>query len=324
MIGLVEATLIAFTLLAVVSGGVVMLATPHVGDRWQNSPARRAAVARGWLYAPLWLPVALLVAIVGPGAIIEVGGGADHCLDVDGDHHHHLCVAHPPHPSNTALGWGAPLVLVIVIGTLVARRTVSLVREWRLARSLVASGRHHPVVADLRVLDRPEPIAMAIGGEGGGILLSTGLLERASPTTIQVILAHERAHLARRDHLRSILDRLMASLLPDRVGRPLLARLELAREQACDAMAARTEGGALAVASALAEVVRLGVAHPKGAMSVSAGSIEARVRYLLEPPQPPGRSRRIAEIGALVTALALLGAGPAHHAIERLVTFILH
>jgi hypothetical protein len=324
MMGLVEAALVAFTLLAILTWGVVVVAAPSIRDPWQDPPARRAAVARGWLYSPLWLPVALLVAITGPGAIVGLGGGADHCLDRDENHHHHLCFAHPPHPSNTMLGWGAPLVLAIAGGVAVVRRFRSLHREWRMARTLAASGRHDPLAADLRLLDRHEPIAMAIGGVGGTVLLSTGLLERASRATLDVILAHERAHLARRDYLRSILDRLMASLLPSRVGRLLLARIMLAREQACDAVAARTEGGALAVANALAEVVRLEVSHQAGGMSVSAGPIEARVLYLLEPPPPPGRSRRITEIATLATAITLLGAGPAHHAIERLVTFILH
>ena len=111
-------------------------------------------------------------------------------------------------------------------------------------------------------------------------------------------------------------------VFPRRVADPLLGELTLAREQAGDDAAADAAGGRLEVAQALAEVARLELHSPGTGLSAASGSTEARVAYLLDPPQhglawlaPP-----------LLVASGLLaaGVGPLHSAIENLITYVAH
>lgn len=321
MIGLVEVASLAAVLLIAITWVVVGLFAPRVAAS-SASPLRRAVVARAWLYAVLWVPPLVLFAAFLPGLFAGLGEHGDHCLAHGHGHHHHLCLLHPPHATGHWLTWVAPLL--VAIPAVAASLRWAWRDRWqrRLARTLVATSRPSQFGADVRLLDQSEALALTVGGPSPTILLSSGLLDRVSARVLEVVLAHERAHVSRGDIRLARLDRLVAALLPRAVAGPLLDQITLAREQACDAAAVERVGDPAVVARALTEIARLGMRPPATGVSVASGALEARVLHLLEPPLP---TRRIWLLPSLVfAALVLAGAGPVHGAVEHLITFLLH
>lgn len=321
MSGLAEVAILASVLLAAITWLVVVLVAPRSASRSQ-SPGRRAFVARAWLYAVLWVPPLVLLASFMPGLFGLVIEHGDHCLTHGGGHHHHLCLLHPPHTTAHPLVWLLPLAMSIPVAFVLLRCAWRDRSQRRLARVLVATSRPSNVGADVRLLDRFEPMALTVGGRAPTILLSTGLLELATRRTLEVVLAHERAHVTRGDIRLARLDHFAASLLPHAIAAPLLEQLTLAREQACDAAAAEQIGGPVEVAQALTEVARLGMCVPMTGVSVVSGALEARVLHLLDAPEPSRWGWLMPVL--LCVALVAAGAGPVHGAIEHLITFLLH
>lgn len=322
MIGLVEGAVLALTFLAAAALLAVVACSPWATPGTRGTPAWRAATARAWLYAPLWLPVVLLACALIPHLVGGFGAGGDHCAAHLSDHQHHLCLIHPPHASQHALSWALPLSLALSALGAIGYSARKRLAEWRLSRSLVAISRPSSYGDDVRLLDQDAALALTIGWRRPTALLSTGLIAALSPAALAVVVAHERAHIARRDTWFALFDRFAASLLPRRTAARLLDRITVAREQACDEAAARGAGGALAVASALTRVARLGMAVPEAGVSVASGPLEARIQHLLAP-QPPS-ARPWLGLAAALLGIALLGAGPVHTVAEHLITYLLH
>lgn len=315
MIGLLEVAALSAALLALATWLVVLLAAPRLGEG-QGSPRQRLRAARAWLFAPLWVPALIVLAACLPGAAGVVFSDLDHCHLHAGAHHHQLCWSHPPHLSEHTLGWALPLAVGLLALFALTRAFRRLRRAHRLTDALVGLARPSDLGPDVRLLDRPEPMALAVGWRRPVVLVSAGLVERVDPETLAVVLAHERAHLAGGDTRWMPVERAVAALLPRAVAGPLLDRIALAREQRCDARAA-AQVGRLAVARALTRVARLGL--PPAALSIAGGALEARVALLLDPPRAR-RARLPWVIGGLVAA----GLGPLHSAVEHVVTLLLH
>lgn len=284
-------------------------------------PGERAARARWWLYAPVWAPVLLLWPFLFPGVYATVGGMTEHCLSHADRHHHHICRDPVPHADGHD---GAVLLLTLLaIPFLVAaagalRHTW---REWHVARALVATSRALEPHDGVRCLPTDEPLAFTAGLVRPSILVSQGLVDRATPETLSAIIAHERAHVARNDSAWAVLDRLLGSLLPSVVRAPLLDELALAREQACDEVAARVTGKAR-VAAALLEVLRLRVPCSPIGVSAAGACIDARVRSLLEPPA--ARATWLLEPALSIALCVLAGYGPLPTLLECIASFLLH
>jgi Zn-dependent protease with chaperone function len=308
-------------LLVAITWLIVCLLAPRTAGA--GTPGRRAFVARAWLYAVLWVPPVVLLASFLPGLFGMVVEQSDHCFSHGSDHHHHhLCLLHPPHATGHPLSWAAPLGLVLVVGIVLVRCAWRGRSQRRLARALVATSRPSQLGDGVRLLDCREPMAVTVGIRPPMILLSTGLIELATARTLEVVLAHERAHVRRGDTRLARVDRLAAALLPRSVAAPLLEQITLAREQACDAAAVEQIGDPVEVARALTEVARLGLCVPATGVSMASCALEARVLHLLEPPAPT-RHGWVAPV-LLFSALVVAGAGPVHGAIEHLITFLLH
>ena len=172
------------------------------------------------------------------------------------------------------------------------------------------------------------PLCFTVGLLRPRIYISAGLLERLSPRDRQAVLAHEAAHIGRRDGWTGALLSGFYTLLPLPGSRALLREWERAAERACDAEAARHVGDPCAVATALVGVARLVTpgAVPGAAHFAAPGGedIEGRVRALLALPVSgsPGRRRPSLLLPAFTTLhlLAVLGAETwIRHAAELLV-----
>lgn len=319
MIGLLEVAGIggaAFALLA--WAGVVALAPRDGLGGLHLSARRRLWVGRAWLLAPVWVPVVVLASASLPGLLGVVSAGLDHCVAHAHAHHHHLCWLHPPHVSGHFVGWLIPAVVVVPAVLLLGAEVRRMARGARVAAGVAAFGRVGALGGDVRVLDDPRPLALAVGWRRPVVLVSEGLVAAVDGATLAVVVAHERAHVARGDTRWAGVERLAARLLPAGVAGPLLARVHLAREQVCDAAAAEVVGSRVEVARALTRVARLGLAP--GGVSIAGAALEARVRQLLDPP---GARRPVAPVLALV-GLVLAGIGPLHAAVEYGITALLH
>ena len=242
------------------------------------------------------------------GAIIDT-----HC-------HQGSCAPHPPVLSTSTLVAGIT-VLVVLIATSVAGAvlTQALVRTILTGKTLLGFTETSP--RTFRVLDTPQPLAYCVGLLRPHVVISRGMLCQLADTSLDVVLAHERAHSERLDNLRHLLARLCCIPMPRHWRRAITDDLRLAAEQACDQEAAQRTGDALAVANTLL-AVRGGLA-PKSEPHVAISALcehdlEQRVRALLEPRwSPPSRTWLLAS--GIVTAyvsVTVVSAEVVHHAVE--------
>jgi Zn-dependent protease with chaperone function len=182
-----------------------------------------------------------------------------------------------------------------------------------LDRMLARAGAPRPVRLSIAP-DMPVPIAFGIRREE--ICLPSALAARLSARECDVVLAHEVAHLVRRDPLWLALaiaiDAVGGGLPP---GSLVARRLREIAEYRCDALAARLVGSRVAVARGLTEVARL-VAYPVAAlaaatMSAPGSALGRRVRRLLaevpidHAPRRDGRAALGASIAVAIASVVL-------------------
>ena len=176
------------------------------------------------------------------------------------------------------------------------------------------------------VIDEPFPTVAVIGCVRPALFVSQRVLDECAPDEIRAMAAHERAHVSSLDNLKRLLLRGCPRL-------PLGARLEsawsMAAEEAADAAAVAAEPDRrLDLANALIRLARL-APPPDLPEGVSAfyhgGSIESRVRLLLDPPAPTasGQERLFLLLAGITLALAFIVSAPAIHAgMEALVRLL--
>lgn len=138
------------------------------------------------------------------------------------------------------------------------------------------------------------------------IWLPLALLTKLAPEQVEALLAHELAHIRRLDWLWNGLQCMVEALLFFHPGVWWLGRrVRLAREQACDDLAASACGDALVVAEALAALEGLRAqAMPRLALAAGGGPLQRRVAHLLSA-RPPATPRR--GLAALLATLLCAG-----------------
>ena len=141
------------------------------------------------------------------------------------------------------------------------------------------------------------------------------------------MVAHERAHAARRDALAMTLARVVALVHLPAIRRRILAELALASEQACDEDAARACGDRVLVAETIVASERAAASAPPFAapgIAFGGGEVAGRVESLLAASEGSPAPRHLGWL--LVAALAgLAAAAPhVHHWTETLLDHLLH
>ncbi|MDA2802946.1 M48 family metalloprotease [Nocardiopsis suaedae] len=121
------------------------------------------------------------------------------------------------------------------------------VRWWRGVREARRRGAGAGVVADDR------PMAMAVPGRRGGVVLSRGLLRLLSREQLGVVLRHEHAHPRHRHHVYAAAGALAAALFPPPA--PVHRRLRFDLERWADEEAAAAVGDRGLVARTIAQAV---------------------------------------------------------------------
>lgn len=310
------------------------LVTPLVWPLARRTLARRSPETRArivWLasLAPVLLPTLVVALCALPGLAGALAGTGDHCA-THGEHPH-FCPIH----ATLALPPGGALLL-LVLAPFAAPLVVGLFRDLRRGRRearWLARRRIGSLASGVHRLASADPIALTHGLRRPEIWISQALEASLSSEEREVVLSHERAHVARRDPAR-----LAAASIASRLHWPgfrarILSELRLAAEQACDARAARAIGDPLCVAATLLRVERL-LRGADTALRLATplldASLPARIEALLArdsapaerlppPPAPGARERRI--LGLVAIALAL--ASPLHHVAEHVLAAVL-
>lgn len=286
------------------------------------APARRARMLTALCLAPLGAGALLALACLLPSLYAALWPALDHCTR-HADEHLHLCLVHPP---AAALGVTALLVGAAGSAMLLVRGLPGVARFYRANRVLARlHGASVPAdLAGVRSVDSDVAFSFASGLLHADIYLSRGLRERVDEAQLAAVLAHERAHVRRRDVLRRHVARVGAVLHTPGAGRALLSALELACEEACDAEAAVTLGDRVQVAQAIVAVARLAPRPPPAVAATVVGftaeALTHRVTALLATP-PRERTASWWRFPAAVGALVLL-APALHHATETVLSLL--
>ncbi|MFV2176049.1 M56 family metallopeptidase [Actinomadura sp. LOL_016] len=143
-------------------------------------------------------------------------------------------------PVHAALGVPA-LTLTCLCAVTAARLSVRWAAEVRHAQRDARS-----------IVESDVPVALAVPGRAGGVLVSRALLRTLDRTQLQVVFHHEGSHLRHRHHLYLAVGALAAAIIPP--TRRLNAHLRFALERWADEDAAEAVGDRALVARTIAEV----------------------------------------------------------------------
>lgn len=157
---------------------------------------------------------------------------------------------------------------------------------------------------------------MVIGHFKPVILLPVGAINALTPAQAEAILAHELAHIARRDYLLNLLQSFIETLYyfnPSVWWISSFIRTE--REHCCDDMAVSVSGDPLVYARSLLRLQELYRPAPQPALSLlnNRRQLLHRVRRLLRQPVPPSfPAERMAAALTLLLLVVLLPLSAAH------------
>ncbi|MET8547030.1 M56 family metallopeptidase [Micromonospora zamorensis] len=165
--------------------------------------------------------------------------------------------------------------------------------------------------AGLVVADWEEPLAVAVPGRPGHLLITTGMLRLLDDDERRVVYAHEHAHLAYRHH------RLVAWTAAAAALNPLLAEVretaEFLVERWADEDAATTIGDRALVAQAVARAsLATSGSGPTTMLGMHGGAAVHRVRALAGGAPSPQRSRLLPPIlltGGILATTAVATTG---------------
>ena len=243
-----------------------------------------------------------------------------------GEGHTHFCVAHPHLILDEHLLWAVYLVLALLT---VSALWTQLYGWWRTRCLLnaLATVSHYDGQRGIRVMDCAAPLALAAGLSRPEVYISSSLLASLPSNMLWVIVAHERAHVRRRDGLIQFVAHIVSLLHLPGTRRRLLADLSLACEQACDQEAAQEVGDPLRVAETLLTLARwftpAKCVPAVGALSFGSGDLVPRIEALLSTaPTPHGVSlpRQVwIALFPLLLSAAGYAAEPLHRAVEALL-----
>ncbi|MDP4639658.1 MAG: M56 family metallopeptidase [Pseudomonadales bacterium] len=176
---------------------------------------------------------------------------------------------------------------------------------------------------DIIVLESRTPAAFAAGLLNPRCYVTTGLIAQVSEAELDIIVAHERAHIKHKDIQKKLLFALLAALYPKPITQRLNRLFSLATEQLADAHVSRCYS-VFDIAQTLvnaAKIMRFSVGNGSAA-SINhfiAGDVDVRVRALVTPQK--FRSFPWAYcllIMMLTTTLSFAGIDTLHHLIEAI------
>ena len=225
-------------------------------------------------------------------------------------------LAFEPHDTRERVGSVLALMsaLALVFAMLAIWKTVRLIWSDSALAKLARHCRQWTVrnAGPVTVLDTTYPVAAVAGVFHPRLLLSARVLRECTQEEIDTIVAHERAHMRRRDNLaRAVLGALPDRWLSPGVNREIERAWTRAAEEAADDEAAGRAGPPrAALAATLIRVAGMADGAPPSWMPQLAfyqgTDLEHRVRTLLAAPRFDSSVIVLAEAAALVSAFALI------------------
>jgi hypothetical protein len=226
-------------------------------------------------------------------------------------------------PRGAAEPASAALVfLALASASLIAAGLARALLSWQATRRVVSGWMRGAAPARLPgmrvptyLIRHPFPVVSVVGVLRPRLFVARAVLDRLSRAELEVVLAHEAAHLAARDNLKGLLMRSCPDWLA--LG-PFARRLERewceAAECAADDRAVREQPSrALELAAALLEVARMtppGSVIPLPASTLHNGDcLAARVARLVETPRPACSREWLAPVSVTLLALPALVCG---------------
>lgn len=278
---------------------------------------RRLTPAGEWraLFALSCLPLFGSMLVLAACFLPSMGLSTDHCLH-HGLHHPHLCLHHASLAAPTLVAIGLAGFVAVRAVQALGRALRGLLRSRSTSRTLSEAAATN--AAGIRVLPSPGPDAFVLGLLRPKLFVSRGLL--SLPRDAQrIVLAHERAHVERRDPLRHLVATAVLGFHLPGIASILRRRLQVAAEMAADAQAADTCCDGAKVADVLVRLSRVHQAQPAPGVGF-VGDLEVRVSRLLAPRGLDvfGPAVLCVVIGAIVVVTFALAA-PLHHAVETLL-----
>jgi Zn-dependent protease with chaperone function len=192
----------------------------------------------------------------------------------------------------------------------------TLLLAWGAVRLVARLGRRAGTHRRLRAAGVPQdglviadwaaPLAIAVPGRPGHLLVTTGILRLLDADERRVVFAHERAHLAHRHHRLAAAAAAAAAVNPLLTGvRDTIAYL-LERQADEDAAAAVGDRDLTAQAVARAALATLD-GGPATALGIHGGGAVDRVRALGAPSPAPRRWRLLGPLLVGAGCLAAIG-----------------
>lgn len=244
----------------------------------------------------------------------------------------------PPHDGELA----GPVLQILaaggafVLGAGLARMARAVLRTRQLQRRWLTESSALPAFdggTPTHLIDVPYPVVAVIGIRRPVLVISQRVTGGCSADEVELITAHEHAHLRARDNLK----RLLIDSCPDvlrwtSTGRAIAAVWAASAEDAADDAA--TEGdrrARIALASVLLRVARMAVAGAPAPQMVSSligvAGVERRVRRLAGAMPSPRAPRLTLRVGVSAAVAAILGAAQndellavTHRAAELIVS----
>ncbi len=275
--------------------------------------AARARVYFAAALAPMLVAGVLLLAALAP----SFGWITDHCHAGDPHVHAHICGHHvAAWPSLFLIAVAA--LAAVRVGLRAIARMYALVQAARARRTLDASCRRD---GETSVLPFDAPQAFVLGLLRPRLYVTEGLVGAAGREHLAAVLAHERAHVLRRDPLRRYVAGLALAFHLPFVARWLDRSIARAQEMAADDIAARVLDSRVRVARALVALSRSTIHLPDGASAFSGSDIRSRVEVLMD--DRPRSDRPTPWMFGVATAVVIAGAAASadlvHHGVEILL-----
>lgn len=192
-----------------------------------------------------------------------------------------------------------PLVGAVAIGALVtmAWRVRSYVHAVQSSRTAFRD------VAGIEIVDVERPVAFAVPGNPGGVVISRSMLEALDMFERRVVLAHENAHLRHHHHAFAHAVNGCAAAIPFLA--PFARRAIFLTERWADEVAAARVGSRSAVAAVIAKVALLPSGQvPMFTQALSGGDVIARYEALENPMRVPRRTMIAAALVMIVVAVS--------------------
>jgi Zn-dependent protease with chaperone function len=192
------------------------------------------------------------------------------------------------------------IIVVLIKGILIFLYSRRLLTTFSVTKNL--PGKLERVVTKLfkdeppviRVSESDEPVAFTIGFVKPSICLTRGLVRRLTEQELEGVIAHEYAHIKRRDNIAVFLGLMVRDflyLLP--LAHFLFALFTREKEHAADEMAAKLTNRPLDLASAILAISRIKVGRNLvtnySAFTPLGATVESRVKRLLEGEKLPER-----------------------------------